>query len=638
MRLVRPLRFVGKTGIDVRTQTQYGQGVSEMIEEILTTNIEPNPWQPRTRFDKHEIAELARSIEEDGLIEYPVGRRHPDGNGHIQLAVGECRWLAFQQIGAMTMPVDIRELTDDQMSKYGLIENTKRVDLSPIEIATGIQRRIEDFGYTHMQVGEELGKSREWVSNTLRLLNLPEEIKGQVHEREISARAADALLSITDLPESLQESAEEDHWEKFRPSQILEDVKAGKVTSDEIRERSKGIVERNTKDLDDAIFPLDFTFEETEAIVSPLCNTCDSRMDVKKVQHCAIPACWETKTETWKRIALENASTDSGIPILELAEDETKYSHCNTFWSEELTQGEEGIFAAGCENLRLVYDQNPYVAEMLDAEKHPNIAITCYHGKSKSCKCEKAKRADLNRDEREAQQARKKVLKSEILAPAAAALAESIADGQPAAWLILYRKLVGTSGGDKWSLEQLQNRIALKLVEKSFTLWDPENDLERSRNDVVKNILTPIGREDVIVIVKSPIEELQEQFERIQCWISLLDLEYPTPDAVKGNIVNLETLIWEMEKLPGDQQDEALAADIDFELARLKALLLVVETELAEPLDMDTVCGLANLELIDDGLEELVSEAGLEEIKYALALVTGDEERMEVLQKALEQE
>jgi len=551
----------------------------------------------------------------------------------VQLAFGHRRLEAFKELGRENIPVDLRTLSNQQMADLAWAENERRQDVSPIERAMAIQARIDEFQWTHEDAAEQLRMSRPAVSNLLRLLKLPEEIKEHVHEGELSVRAADALLSITELPENLLEAAEEDYWEEYQPGKIMEKVKAGELTSDEIRERSQGIVQRNTEDLENAIFPLDHAFDG-DLIVSPTCNACESK--VKGM--CAVGTCWDAKENTWKLLLVSKASEESGIPALELGEDETAAIARTTFWEDDITLGEEGIFNQGCPhgNLRLEYDNHPNVADALDIENHPRVSIVCHHGTGKSCTCAKARKEKVNEGEKGEQKERKKILNDEIVAPAAAALAEAIFEGETSAWLILFRKVAQTGGSEKWSLETLQNRIAVALVKKELPYWSPEDHFDTSRDKVEKNILKPIGREDAITFVKDPIDELREQFERIQGWIEALSLEIPTPDALKGNIVYLETIIFEMEKLPAEEQDEGFLADIDFELARLKALLPVVEIELVEPLDMDVVCGLVALEIFDDGLVEYIKEAGYEEIIYALALVTGDEERTDVLQKALE--
>jgi len=616
-----------------------------MIEEILIININRNPWQPRMRFDEGEIAELAEKIEKQGLIQFPVGRRR---NGSVELAVGERRLLAYKHNHMTSIPVDIRELTDEEMAEFAMSENMDRVDLSRIEIANGLKKWADDFGWSHEAIAEKLGKSREWVTNTLRLLELPEDVKEKVNDGTISARQGEAVLAITKLPESVVERAKENGYD---PNDDLEKAKTGEWTSDKIRDEANWYVRQYTEKTADAIFPTSVAFGDAENFLCPTCDLCEHRIKHGSEMRCPEKECWDAKSAAWENIVLEEASAASGIPILELEEGENRWQSVLSFTHSDYTLGEDGIFAEGCENLRLVFDDQPQAPEALDLEKHPQVAIVCHHGtEGPRCPCSRkrnqeaqkvAKEKELQDPEKQAHKERKQQLEAQVVTPAVEALDEAIAELTPAAWLMVYRKIAHTSGGEKWTVEQIRQRIARKLVEKALPYWEPENNLPAAQTEIVKKILEPIGRGELFETDEEadPVPQLEKRLERIRGWVDSLSLDYPTPDVVQGNIVNLDTLLWDVEQIaldhPGDKRIDALCLDIDFEREKLRALLPVVEIELAEPLDMETVCALVGLELIDDSLEELIQEAGHEEIKYALALLTGDEERTEVLQKAL---
>jgi ParB family chromosome partitioning protein len=186
-----------------------GKGLNALIPEIevaenekaLEVEIEklrPNTGQPRKKFDQEKINELAQSIKEHGILQPLVVR--PMGEEY-QIVAGERRYRAAQELGLEKVPVVIKDLTDNQVLEIGLIENIQREDLNPIEEALAYQELITKFGLTQEQLAEKLGKSRSAIANALRLLNLPQEIQGELANGAITMGHARALLGIEDVKE-----------------------------------------------------------------------------------------------------------------------------------------------------------------------------------------------------------------------------------------------------------------------------------------------------------------------------------------------------------------------------------------------------------------------------------------------------
>ena len=167
--------------------------------EIDINLISPNPKQPRTVFDEEELAELALSIKEVGLLQPPVVRSI--GNGKYQLIMGERRYRASKLAGLKSIPVIIRQTPDDQLLREALVENIHRSQLNPLEEGAAYQQLLNDFGYTHDELADRLGKSRPAITNTMRLLNLPASVLRRVAAGVLSAGHARALLSLTDEKE-----------------------------------------------------------------------------------------------------------------------------------------------------------------------------------------------------------------------------------------------------------------------------------------------------------------------------------------------------------------------------------------------------------------------------------------------------
>lgn len=166
------------------------------FQEIPVTAIEPNPRQPRTVFDETALEELAISIREVGLLQPIVVR--PAGRDRYELIMGERRWRAAQIAGLTDIPAIVRSTEDDEMLRDALIENLQREQLNPLEEAAAYQQLLDDFGATHEQLAQRIGRSRPHISNTLRLLNLPPEVQTRVAAGLLSAGHARALLSLDD--------------------------------------------------------------------------------------------------------------------------------------------------------------------------------------------------------------------------------------------------------------------------------------------------------------------------------------------------------------------------------------------------------------------------------------------------------
>ena len=187
------------TNLDALIPLTVNQETVGSQEEVSLSSITPNPKQPRTVFDTDQLNELAQSIKEVGLLQPPVVRQI-DSNKY-QLIMGERRFRAAKIAGLKTIPVIIRQTTDDQLLREALIENIHRSQLNPLEEGAAFSQLLQDFNYTHDELAARLGKSRPAITNTLRLLNLPPTVQRKVAAGVISAGHARALLGIADLTE-----------------------------------------------------------------------------------------------------------------------------------------------------------------------------------------------------------------------------------------------------------------------------------------------------------------------------------------------------------------------------------------------------------------------------------------------------
>ena len=171
--------------------------------------LKPNPDQPRKNFGQEELAELAESIRDKGVLQPILVRSHPKEDGAWQIIAGERRWRAAQQARLTSVPILVREMDDVAVFEVAIIENVQRADLGPLEEAEAYRVLMERFGRTQDAVAGVVGKSRSHVANTLRLLQLPEEVLSYVRQGQITAGHARALINAPDAPALARQIVEE---------------------------------------------------------------------------------------------------------------------------------------------------------------------------------------------------------------------------------------------------------------------------------------------------------------------------------------------------------------------------------------------------------------------------------------------
>lgn len=368
----------------------------------MTTNliplswIQPNPWQTRQGEPNHEyIKDLALDIAANGLLQTPIGRFAPvDGKpdeAMVQLAFGHNRLAAYRWLYDLRdnsdipgdyskLPVDIRELTDIQMADLAWAENDKRQDISPLERAMAIRKRIDDFGWTQQDIADHLRISQPRVSNALRLLDLPDDILQRMAAGEMSERAALSLLALYALPASLRDAGEKQAYGDMKPSSIVDQAISG-ASSDVIREHIERLVRNYSKDLHQAIWDLDYIFVTSEAISWPECRTCALRH--KPMNVCTNPSCYEAKGRVWKADYLQQASQIGGI--LPLEPDISIYETTDLRYQSAA----KPILSSGCENLRLAYYPHDNNSEFSLKDKGFHHALIICRQKNGHCSCSK---------------------------------------------------------------------------------------------------------------------------------------------------------------------------------------------------------------------------------------------------------
>ena len=182
-----------------------GRGLSSLIGEtkvedktnnLSLAEIVPNKYQPRKNFDEENLNDLVNSIKERGVIQPIIVRKSNTGNSKYEIIAGERRWLAAQKAGLNEIPVVVTDADDLKSLEFAIVENVQRHDLNPLEEAQGYKRLIDEFAYDQDKVSKFIGKSRSYISNSLRLLNLPKEVLDFVEQKKITAGHAKILVGL----------------------------------------------------------------------------------------------------------------------------------------------------------------------------------------------------------------------------------------------------------------------------------------------------------------------------------------------------------------------------------------------------------------------------------------------------------
>ena len=182
-----------------------GRGLSSLIGETKVENktnklniseIIPNKYQPRKNFDEENLEDLTNSIKERGVIQPIIVRRSENDVGKYEIIAGERRWLAARKAGLHEIPVVVTDADDLKSLEFAIVENVQRHDLNPLEEALGYKRLIDEFSYDQEKVSKFIGKSRSYITNTLRLLNLPSEVLKFIEDKKISAGHAKILVGL----------------------------------------------------------------------------------------------------------------------------------------------------------------------------------------------------------------------------------------------------------------------------------------------------------------------------------------------------------------------------------------------------------------------------------------------------------
>ena len=182
-----------------------GRGLSSLIGETKIENktnklslsdIEPNKFQPRKNFDEENLHDLTNSIKERGVIQPIIVRKSSSNKSKFEIIAGERRWLAARKAGLHDIPVVVTEADDLKSLEFAIVENVQRHDLNPLEEAQGYKRLIDEFSYDQEKVSKFIGKSRSYITNSLRLLTLPDDVIKLIEDKKLTSGHAKILVGL----------------------------------------------------------------------------------------------------------------------------------------------------------------------------------------------------------------------------------------------------------------------------------------------------------------------------------------------------------------------------------------------------------------------------------------------------------
>jgi ParB family transcriptional regulator, chromosome partitioning protein len=198
------------------------------INKVSISDLSRNPYQPRQIFNEFKLGELSESIKKNGIIQPIAVRPSKTESGKFEIVAGERRWLAAQRAGLHEIPVNILDLSDVESLEVAIVENIQRDDLNPVEEARGYKRLSDEFKYDHESISKLMSKSRSHISNTLRLLTLPNDIISMLEEGSLTSGQARPLIGILNAS-SIAEEIVSKNYSARKVEYLVKTKKATKI-------------------------------------------------------------------------------------------------------------------------------------------------------------------------------------------------------------------------------------------------------------------------------------------------------------------------------------------------------------------------------------------------------------------------
>ena len=470
--------------------------------------ILPNPFQTRDGEDPEHVKNLALSIAEQGMLQIPSARIAPGQQGKdaakepmVQLVFGHSRLAAYQFLtdsgneGFQRLPLNIVEMTDEQMFQAAVAENRERKDLTPIEEAKAMLTYKDQFKKNSEEIGRLFHLSDSAVRNKMRLLDLPAEVQSLVGKTLTEGAAREALVFM-DLPEAVKQESSWHNGITMSLVEIFNDEVQKGITAEDLNDLVDGAIRGHGERMDRK------AWKNTDELVGEgivgLCKGCEFLFMHNGTEFCMNSACFDAKGIAFRRSYLSQASLLSGIPIL----DEEKYGYSD---HTDFEYGKEAILAElkekRCENLRLMYDsysgrESEKATHLVDQGfEHAKIVCDKRNG---FCTCLKAKEkgisiqggeegvseADLKTARRQMlqQQRYEQELIKQMTTEAAQKVAKGLREFEFETWKTVLNKLTYTRDFDNaGDIDQVIYALSGLIIQK--TTWGGKEEVLRQLNE-----------------------------------------------------------------------------------------------------------------------------------------------------------
>ncbi len=215
----------------------------QQSNSVSISDLTRNPYQPRQHFNEEKMIELSNSIKKNGVIQPIAVRPNKSGNGKYEIVAGERRWIAAQKAGLHEIPVRVLDLSDVESLEVAIVENIQRDDLNAVEEARGYKRLNEEFNYDHESISKLMSKSRSHISNTLRLLTLPEDVINMIKEGTLTSGQARPLIGLNNASAVAEEVVSKNY--SARKIEYL--VKSKKISGSKIKTYDANIIKAQEK-------------------------------------------------------------------------------------------------------------------------------------------------------------------------------------------------------------------------------------------------------------------------------------------------------------------------------------------------------------------------------------------------------
>lgn len=471
------------------------------IQNVPVEWIDDNPFQPRVEYSG--IEELAADIASNGLLQVPKGRWSADRR--VQLQYGHRRLRAVIHLGWQTMPIEMEmEISDEEMAARAWSENHNRQDFTAIDQARYFRKLVE-AGWSQKQIAERLAVSAPTISNTLRLLELPDDLQLKIVEKQLSARQGEALVSLMMLPQAIREAGERGWDDDKRPSSIVRAALDG-ASSDSIRKRTTDLIRISATAVHDEPW-YDIWYDmvlsdDAGAIVSSTCKSCPSTIRRDNGVFCTGPAaCLTNKARRFALDDLRAASEEIGLPAAGLLEYYGSYTTMDEYETRatlrRLLDGE------GCPHSMLQLRWLPPHRRSSNGRssypKFPQAEPVCNHGQNKRCRCLLAdQRAKSAHDDSKTTASAQKL----ILRRAVPILAEAFMQIDEALLrYILAGRLSYQLGPNSttlaWSRQELAEQMAERLLKEKLYDWDSVNNNKQK----ISAMFLPAGLRDPFALI-----------------------------------------------------------------------------------------------------------------------------------------